>query len=106
MTAYDLSPYVSDVDRMWLWTRVTWTPRGGGDTVTAENDYVDGRDGTAHLGCGIESVLPDLGLPHFDSSEKYLSVCDLVNKQLLQRPWAVLTCPEGTARIELIPPPR
>lgn len=104
---YDLSPYVSDEDRMWLQTRVTWTPRDGGDTVSVTSDYVDGVDGYAHLGCGIESILPDLGLPHFDDSEKYLLICDLINRQLAWRPWAELVCPEGTARLELVvPPPR
>lgn len=100
---YDLTPYIANVDEGWLWTRVTWTPHGG-DTVSAESDYVDGRDGTAHLGCGIEQALDDLGLPQFEDTEKYLMVCDITNRQLAQRPWAVLVCPEGTARLELVTP--
>lgn len=102
--SYDITPYVANPDEVWLQARVSWTPRGG-DTLTAEDDYVDGRSGTAHLGCGIESVIVDLGLSHFDSSEKYLMVCDLVNRQLEHRPWAELHCPEGLALLELIPPP-
>lgn len=104
--SYDITPYVTDVDEGWLWARVTWTPRGGGDTVTAESDYVDGRDGTtAHLGCGIEEALDALGLPQFNVIEKSLMVLDLINRQLAWRPWAELWCPAGTARLELIPPP-
>lgn len=100
---YDLTPYIANVDRMWLQTRVTWTPRDG-NTRAVEADYVDGRDGVAHLGCGVEQALSDLGLEQFNDSEKYLMVCDAVNRQLERRPWALLVCPEGTARLELIPP--
>ncbi|MFV8275805.1 hypothetical protein [Mycobacteroides abscessus] len=103
---YDLTPYVTDVDKGWLWTRVTWTPRDGGDTLTAESDYVGTEEGTAELGCGIEQAADDLGMLHvLDDSEHYLMLCDLINKQLRYRPWAILHCPEGTARLELIPPP-
>lgn len=102
---YDLTPFITDLDRGWLQARVTWTPHGGGDTVTAESDYADARSGTAHLGCGIEQCLDDLGLPQFNDETKYLAVCDLINRQLRHHPWALLHCPEGVARLELIPPP-
>lgn len=102
---YDLAPYVSNVDRGWLWTRVTWTPRDDGDTTTVESDYVGGSDGVAELGCGIEQALADLHLAQFEDSGKYLAVCDIINRQLEYHPWAVLACPEGVARLELIPPP-
>lgn len=100
---YDLTPYVANAAEGWLQARMSWTPRGG-DTVTAESDYVDGRDGAAHLGCGVEQALDDLGLPQFNDSEKYLQVCDIINRQLERRPWAELHCPEGVARLELISP--
>lgn len=98
--SYDLTPYVAVADERWLRARVTWTPHGG-DTTTAIGDYVDGMGGTASLGCGIEELLDDLRLPQFEDTEHYLAVCDLVNRQLAQRPWAVLVCPEGVARLEL-----
>lgn len=99
--SYDLAPYVSVADERWLRTRVTWTPTTG-DVVTAIGDYVDGMGDTASLGCGIEELLDDLGLPQFEDTEKYLAVCDLINRQLAQRPWVVLVCPEGSARLELV----
>lgn len=98
--SYDLTPYVSVADERWLRTRVTWAPREG-DTTSVHGDYVDGMGGTASLGCGIEELLDDLGLPQFTDEQKYLAVCDLVTRQLAQRPWAVLVCPEGVARLEL-----
>ncbi len=102
--SYDITPYIVNPDEGWLLARVIWTPRGG-DTVCAEDDYVDGQDDTtAHLGCGIESALEDLGLPQFNDTGKYLAVCDIVNRQLEYHPWAELHCPEGVARLELIPP--
>lgn len=103
---YDLTPYVSTDDPRWLWTRVTWTPRGGGDTVTVSGDYVGTEVGTPELGCGIEQAADDLGLlAVLDDTSHYLLICDLVNRQLRHHPWAVLTCPEGTARLELVVPP-
>lgn len=101
--SYDLTPYVADPTERWLRARVTWTPHGG-DTTTASGDYVDGMGDTASLGCGIEELLDDLGLPQFADERKYLAVCDLVNRQLAQRPWAVLACPEGSVRLELAVP--
>ena len=104
---YDLTLFIANpAAPRWLWTRVTWTPRGGGDTVTAVSDYLDGSDGAAELGCGIEEAADALGLlAVLEDTEKYLQICDLVNRQLRYRPWAVLVCPEGAARLELIPPP-
>lgn len=98
--SYDLTPYVAVADERWLRTRVTWTPTTG-DAVNVSGDYVDGMGDTASLGCGIEELLDDLGLPQLEDDAKYLRVCDLVNHQLAQRPWAVLVCPEGSARLEL-----
>ncbi|SIF35974.1 hypothetical protein [Mycobacteroides abscessus] len=99
---YDLTPYIADPTERWLRTRVTWTPREG-DTTSAIGDYVDGMGGTASLGCGIEEAADAIGLlAELEDTEKYLVVCDLINRQLAQRPWAVLVCPEGTARLELV----
>lgn len=98
--SYDIEPYIAVADERWLRTRVTWTPHGG-DTISTRGDYVDGMGDTASLGCGIEELLDDLGLPQLEDTEHYLTVCDLVSRQLAQRPWAVLVCPEGMARLEL-----
>lgn len=99
---YDLTPYIAVSDERWLHTRVTWTPREG-DTTSAIGDYVDGAGDVASLGCGIEEAADALGLlAELENTEKYLTICDLINRQLAQRPWAVLVCPEGTARLELV----
>lgn len=104
MTTYDLTPFIANVDEGWLQTRVSWTPRDG-ETVTVSGDYVGTEDGRAELGCGIEEAADDLGLiHHLDNTEHYLLICDLINRQLSRRPWAELVCPEGIARLELVPP--
>ena len=58
--------------------------------------------GAITLGCGIELALADLGIDFLDY-EHLLTVCDLVDRQLAEQPWAELKCPQGTARIELVP---
>jgi hypothetical protein len=66
-------------------------------------DYLDAESpsGAITLGCGIEQVLADLGIDL--DYEHLLTVCDLVDQQLAEQPWAELKCPQGTARIELVP---
>lgn len=85
--------------------KITWTPREGAAT-TVTGPYLDGcRDGSAIvLSCGIEALLTDLDLwPVIAADDrKRWTICDLVNRQLEHRPWAVLTCPEGRARLELL----
>lgn len=85
---------------------VVWTPRSG-DAVTVTGLYLDGCRSTGEivLSCGIEEMLSDLdlwGVIADDDSKRWV-VCDLVNLQLERRPWAEVICPEGRARLELLP---
>jgi hypothetical protein len=83
---------------------VTWTPRGGSPRVIT-GDYLDkwGAGTTVELGCGIEQVLVDLGLPQFNDGEHCIAVCALVNHQLRHGSVATLHCPDGVAVLELLP---
>lgn len=101
--SYDITTYAADEGCAYLRTRISWTPSDGGEAVTATSDYVNGGGGLeANLCCGLEAALADLGLPQFEDTAHYVRVCDLVDRQLAQRPWAVLVCPQGTARLELV----
>ncbi|MBS9533961.1 hypothetical protein KIH27_10235 [Mycobacterium sp. M1] len=86
--------------------RVTWTPRNAQSPPAGRilGDYLDadGPAGTVFLGCGVESALHDLGID-FVTYEHLVPIADLVSRQFAERPWAELWCPQGTARIELVP---
>lgn len=107
---YDTKPYICPEPRFAGWhdaaCRVTWTPTDG-DPVTVIGDYLDG-DGPAGpitLGCGIEAAVTDLGLEDlvFSRDEDYaVSIAEAVDHQLARRTWALLACPEGTLRVELV----
>jgi hypothetical protein len=85
--------------------RVVWIPRHAKLPLqrVIVGDYLDAdsRSGAITLGCGIEQALADLGIDL--DYEHLLTVCDLVDQQLAEQPWAELKCPQGTARIELVP---
>jgi hypothetical protein len=80
---------------------VTWTPNGG-IPVTTTGPHLDGHriTGEITLNCGIFAALDGLGMEV--DPEKREMIWELVNRQLERRPWAVLICAEGTARLELI----
>ncbi|MDT5172881.1 MAG: hypothetical protein QOG37_132 [Mycobacterium sp.] len=86
--------------------RVVWTPRvpklARQRIIVGDYLDADSPSGAITLGCGIEQALADLGIDSLDY-EHLLTVCDLVNHQLAEQPWAELKCPQGTARIELVP---
>ena len=84
--------------------RVTWTPRDG-EPVTAVGAYLNGDSptGTITLGCGIEVLMSDLGLDPNISDAEHFAIAIPVNRQLSEHPWAEIQCPEGKARIDLVP---
>ena len=86
--------------------RATWTPAGAEPSLRriVVGDYLDADSpcGTVTLGCGIEALLSDLRIDFVDY-DHLVTVCELVSRQLAERPWATLRCPLGAARIELVP---
>lgn len=99
---YDPAPYTDDREEF-VWCMVTVTLPDG-ETRTTTGDYLNLDDMPA-LHCGIEEMALNLGLLHYLSDEElYLKVCREVTRQLALRPRAVLTCPELTARLELVVP--
>lgn len=85
--------------------RVAWTPRNAEDARPRHivGDFLDADSpcGAVTLGCGIEEALSRLNIDFLDYGH-LLAVCELVDRQLAEHPWAELRCPQGTARIELI----
>jgi hypothetical protein len=85
---------------------VAWTPRDAQPPRQhiIVGDYLDADSpsGAITLGCGREQAFADLGIDSIDY-EYLLTVCDLVDHQLAEQPWAEVKCPQGTARIELVP---
>lgn len=80
--------------------RVVWYPRGGGgEPVVVTGDFVNAWE-TPTLACGLGEIVDALG--HVLTATTYARVQRLVNEQLSQRPWAEITCPTGTARLELM----
>ena len=75
---------------------------GRGEEQSTDLEVQYSPSGAITLGCGIEQALADLGIDFLDY-EHLLTVCDLVDHQLAEQPWAELKCPQGTARIELVP---
>lgn len=62
-------------------------------------------DGEVQLLCGIGEAACNLDLPEILDDEEYvLMICELVDKQLVERPEATLVCPAGTLHIKLITP--
>ncbi|SRX94505.1 hypothetical protein MSP7336_02759 [Mycobacterium shimoidei] len=88
----------------WLPARVTWTPRRG-VPVIVEGDYLEDTGAVPRLTCGIYEICAALRLPE-PEDEHALRISRVVNCQLALRPWAVLWCPWGRFRIELMPPSR
>lgn len=97
---YDPTPY-TDTDAEFVWCRVEITLPDG-ETRTAVGDYLNLDGDRARLMCGIYEMGADLGLP---VPETTLKIHQVVNRQLVRRPWAVMVCPELSARLELVTPP-
>jgi hypothetical protein len=106
---YDTTPFVEADERAPgfhdVSCEVTWTPRNDpSDARSVFGDFLDADapGGAVSLGCGIEMGLHALGIDFVDY-DHLLVICNRVNRQLAVQPWAELTCPEGTARIVLVP---
>lgn len=78
--------------------QVTWTPHSGGPTRTVSGAYLDSWGGQLQLGCGIEALLDDLGLPQLNAAHQ-IAVCELVDAQLREGSTAEVRCPDGAARL-------
>ena len=103
MHAYDPLRY-ADAREEYVWCRVTVTVRGGEVRETV-GDYLN-LEGMPVLRCGIEEAASTLGLiDHLADDDLYVSVCAAVTKQLALMPWALLTCPTMTIRLDLMEPP-
>ncbi len=112
MPGYDTTPYIDPAYRVPgfhdAYCRIRWEPADGGPEVVVAGGYLDGSapDGAVSLGCGIEQAVSDLGISDLlDDVDHIVAVADLVTRQLAGRPWARLTCPQGTATIDLLSHP-
>lgn len=112
MTAppYDTTPYIVPVPRLGDFhlanAKITWLPYDGGEGLTVIGAYLDARspDCAVALGCGIEEALADLGLGDLGQRHMVL-ICNAVTDQLAEQPTATVTCPAGTAIVELVEVP-
>lgn len=94
----------ADAKQEYVWCRVTATLRSGETRVTT-GDFLN-LEGMPTLRCGIEEAASALGLiDHLEDTDLYVSVCETVTKQLALMPWALLTCPTMTIRLDLMEPP-
>lgn len=102
--AYDVSRYKLPTDDA-VWTKTSWEPAHG-EPRSTDGDYVSADDfGEVWLACGIEAATTELGLEDliFDQTDKYIAVCDEITRQLQRHPWAMLHCPQGRLRVDLVP---
>lgn len=90
---------IDDSDPEHLRCRVIWAPRGG-EPVTVEGDHLNNWVRPT-LACGIEQILSDLDLWGAVGDHRS-RIVQAVNYQLERRPWAVIECPMGTARLEVV----
>ncbi|MCB1257903.1 MAG: hypothetical protein KDB26_12400 [Microthrixaceae bacterium] len=95
----------ADTREEYVWCRVTVTVRATGEVRETVGDYLN-LEYMPRLRCGIEEAASALGLiDHLADDDLYVSVCAAVTKQLALMPWAHLTCPTLTVRIDLLEPP-
>lgn len=106
---YDTRPYIDPRPRVPgfhdVRCRIEWFPRTKGvSRRQAVGDYLDADspDGTVTLGCGIEQAIADLDAAYLNH-DHVLAVCDAVDRQLAEHPWAELVCREGVVRLVLTP---
>ncbi len=101
---YDPLVYTDD-NQETVWCRVTATMPNG-ETRTATGNYLN-LEGYPVLRCGIEEAASELGLIDLladTDTDKYIAVCERVDRDLSWRPFAILRCPELSIRLNLIPP--
>lgn len=100
---YDPAPYTDDEGHVWCKVTVTFQD---GETRSATGDFLDAEP-LPELGCGIEELAKELGLLHMlDCTPRYIEVCYEATRQLARQPWAALTCPELSVRLDLVEVPR
>ncbi|MEB3032807.1 hypothetical protein [[Mycobacterium] nativiensis] len=104
--SYDTSAYIDPIPRQPGWhdvtAAVTWTSRGGRPaTITGAFLDANSPTGEVFLGCGLEAIAEDLALWHA-VGDHVATIVRAVDAQLRQRPWAVLECPSGRARLDLV----
>lgn len=104
--SYDTAAYIDPIARQPGWhdvvAAVAWTPRGG-QLITVTDAYLDANSptGEVFLGCGLEAIAEDLDL--WDAVGDHVTeIVRAVDVQLRRHPWAVLECPAGRARLELV----
>ncbi|BBY99645.1 hypothetical protein [Mycolicibacterium fallax] len=101
---YDPTPF-TDADEETVWCRVTITLPDG-TTRTATGNYLN-LEGYPVMRCGIEEAADELGLERLlADTDKYVTICEWVDRDLSWRPFARLRCPELTIHIELTEPNR
>ena len=102
MHPYDPLRY-ADTREEYVWCRVTATLRSG-EVRKTTGDYLN-LEYMPTLRCGIEEAASALGLiDHLEDDDLYVAVCAAVTRQLALMPWALLTCPTLTVRIDLVEP--
>lgn len=97
-----LSPLPSTMDPVteFLQTRVYWYPTDAPARVV-EGDYLNNW-GVPTLACGLGELVEHLELELV--GDDYERVQDEVNRQLADRDYAVIECPHGKARLEVVDP--
>lgn len=111
MTSYNTAAFIDPIPRAPGWHdaygHISWHPRGG-EPVATTGAYLDAHspDGPVSLGCGIETAAEDVGMLDWleDAPDgEVTGLCELVDAQLAERPWAEVVCPLGKVRIGLVP---
>lgn len=85
-----------------LWCEVTVTLPDG-ETRSGTADYLCVGP-PPWVGCGLEQVFADLGLPYLDD-DAYCAVADAIEELLATSTTATVSIPSGELRIELVEPP-
>lgn len=101
--AYDVALYKLPTDDA-VWTKAVWEPAYG-EARSTDGGFVSADDeGEVWLACGIEAATTALRLEElvFGQTDKYLAVCDEITRQLQRHPWAMLHCPQGRLRVDLV----
>lgn len=103
MHAYDPLRY-SDAREEYVWCSVIASVRATGEVRETVGDFLN-LEYMPTLRCGIEEIASHLGLiDHLADDDLYVSVCETVTKQLALMPWAYLSCPTLTIRLDLVEP--
>lgn len=105
---YDIQPYLDpEHQRGAVWCSVTFTPRFGdeGTRSTCGPDLAGSHVEREILvfDWGVASAVKFLALEDVVSEDYYPILCDALNAQLREHPWAELECPIGKIRVDAKP---